>query len=240
LFAAAQGAVATAAEVRVWAGGVIRPVLAEVKPRFERDTPHRLIIEYGSSPEFARHLAAGQSFDAAILIPATIDDWIRQGKIAVASRVNIAQAGLGVAVRAGAAKPDVASVAALKQALLDAKSVAHSSEGPTRAQLMRLLDRLGIADQMQPKLKPFPGGGVLKSVAEGNAEMVIAPIPTIVSTAGVLNAGPLPAELQTYLQLTAGAAAGSRHSEAANAFLATLTSPATGEVLKAKGFEPFK
>jgi len=229
-----------AAEVKVWAGGVVRPVLSELAPRFEREAGHKLAIEYGSSPEFARHLAGGQTFDAAILIPATIDAWIKEGRIAADSRTNIAQAGLGVAVRAGADKPDVATVAALKQTLLDAKSVAHSSEGPTRAQLMRLLDRLGIAEQMRSKLKPFPGGGVLKSVAEGNAEMVVAPIPTIVGTTGVVNAGPLPPDLQTYLQLTAGVASAAKEAAAARALIRLLAGPAAADIIRAKGFEPFK
>src|SRR5262245_3533175 len=102
----AQNAAAIAGEVTIWAGGVLRPVLNELGPQFERSSGHKLVIEYGSSPEFARHLAAGRTFDAAILVPATIDDWIRQGKIGAGSRTEIARIGSGVAVRSGASKPE--------------------------------------------------------------------------------------------------------------------------------------
>jgi molybdate transport system substrate-binding protein len=230
---------ATAAEVKVWAGGVLRPVLTELKARYEGATRNTLVIEYGSSPEFARHLNAGQTFDVAILVPATIDGWIKQGRIATDSRSRIARAGLGVAVRKGAAKPALDSVEDLKRAMLGAKSVAHSREGPTRAQLMRLLDRLGIAADMKSKLKPYPGGGILKAVAQGEAEMAVSPIPTVLSTPGIDNAGALPPALQNYLELVAGVAANAKEPEGARAFIRLLSEPAAIEVIKARGFELF-
>jgi len=239
LFAALCCGPAGAGELTVWTGGVFRPALNELKPQFEQAARHALVIHYGSSPEFERHLAAGQAFDAAILVPATIDRWIKQGKVAAASRMNIARAGLGVAIRAGAPKPDIASVDGLRRTLLNAKSVAHSSEGPTRAQLMRLLDRLGIGAAMTAKLKPYPGGGILKAVAQGDAEMAVSPMPTIVSTPGIDNAGPLPPELQNYLELTAGTAVGTREPEGAGAFIRFLAGASAIAAIKAKGFELF-
>lgn len=226
-----------AAEVKVWAGGVVRPVLEAFRPDFERNSGHTLVIDYGSSPEFQRRLAEGKSFDVAILVPATIDAWIKSGTVAAGSRSNLARAGLGVAVKAGAAKPAVGTVAGLKDALLSSKSVAHSNEGPTRAQLMSLLERLGIAAQMAPKLKPLPGGGILKAVAEGQAELAVSPLPTIVSTPGIDNAGALPAELQSYLELTAGIATAAKEPAAGRALLDALFSPAGLAVIAAKGFE---
>ena len=237
----AQNAAAIAGEVTIWAGGVLRPVLNELGPQFEGATGHKFVIEYGSSPEFARHLAAGRTFDAAFLVPATIDDWIKQGKIVAGSRTEIARVGSGIAVRSGASKPEVGSAEAVKQALLNAKSVAYASEGPTRAQLMQLLDRLGIAGDMQSKLKPFAAGSVLKFVAQGDGEMALAPIPSILTTPGVENAGPLPPELQTYLELTAGIGTSAKEAEGAKALIKVLAEPAAIAVIKAKGLEePFR
>ena len=191
-----QNSAAIAGEVKVWSGGVFSAVLTEIGPQFERATGYKPLFEFGTSPAFARQIGDGQAFDVAILLPATIDDWIKNGTIVASSRTDIARAALGVAVRAEAPKPDIRSVEAFRQTLLNARSVAHATEGATTVQLMRLLDRLGISAQTKEKLRPTAGSNVLRSVAQGDAEIVIVPIPEIVSAPGIDIVGPLPPELR--------------------------------------------
>ena len=234
----AQNSAAIAGEVKVWSGGVFSTVLTELGPQFERATGYKPSFEFGTSPAFARQIGDGQVFDVAILLPSTIDDWIKKGTIVASSRTDIARAALGVAVRAGVPKPDIRSVEAFKQMLLNAKSVAHAAEGATTVQLMRLLDRLGISAQMRDKLRPTAGSNVLRSVAQGDAEIVVVPIPEIVNTPGIDIVGPLPPELQSYINLTAGISAGAKDAAGAQAFIKFLKEPAATDAINAKGLEP--
>ena len=233
-----QSSAAIAAEVKVWSGGVFSTVLTELGPQFERATGHKPSFEFGTSPAFARQIGDGQVFDVAILLPATIDDWIKNGNIVASSRTDIARAALGVAVRTGAPKPDIRSVEAFRQTLLDAKSVAHATEGATTVQLMRLLDRLEISAQMKEKLRPTAGSNVLRSVAQGDAEIVVVPIPEIVSTPGIDIVGPLPPELQSYINLTAGISSRAKEPTGAEAFIKFLKGPEGVGIINAKGLEP--
>ena len=119
----------SSAEIKVLSGNGGRAAVIELGSRFERATGHKLMIRFEVNAELQRKIVAGEAFDVAILNPPVLDDLIRQGKIAAGTRADIGSAGLGVAVRAGAAKPDIGSVEAFKRALLAAKSVAFPGEG---------------------------------------------------------------------------------------------------------------
>jgi molybdate transport system substrate-binding protein len=141
-------------------------------------------------------------------------------------------------VRTGVAKPDISSIEAFKRTLLDTTSVAHSREGPSGVYFMRLLDRLGIAEQMKPKLRPMSASGAVKALAKGEAELLVLVIPLILTEHGVEFVGPLPAELQTWIVLTAGIGTATKEAAAGRALIKFLTSETAASVIKAKGMEP--
>jgi molybdate transport system substrate-binding protein len=233
-----HGFAAKAAEVKIIAGGPLTAVFKELGPQFERDTGHKLVTRFAVTSVVKREIDAGDTFDLAISSTSGIDDWIKEGKIVAATRAVVAYAGLGVGVRAGAPKPDIGSVEASRRALLNAKSVAHGAESASAASFKGLLERLGIAEEMKPKLKPVVGGAVVKSVTSGEVEIVVAVVPGIVAAPGVELVGPFPSELQTYISFTAGVSTGAKEPEAAQALIKFLTSPAAFAVIKAKGMHP--
>jgi len=233
-----HGFAAKAAEVKIIAAGPLTAAFNELGPQFERDTGHKLVTRFAGTSVVKREIDAGETFDLAISNTSAIDDWIKEGKIVAATRVAVGYAGLGVGVRAGAPKPDIGSVEASKRALLNAKSVAHGAESASAASFKGLLERLGIAEEMKPKLKPMGDGATYKGVANGEVEIVVAVVPGIVAAPGVELVGPFPSELQTYISFTAGVSTGAKEPEAAQALIKFLTSPAAVAVIKAKGMEP--
>jgi molybdate transport system substrate-binding protein len=158
----AQPAVASAGEIRVWASRAIATVLAEIGPQFERTTGHTLIVTSDLPPAFARRADAGEPFDILISGSAPVDEWIKDGQLVAATRTDIARAGIGVAVRAGARKPDITSVDAFKRALLDAKSIAYLRVG-SGLYVTGLLERLGVADTITSKVVRAGGHSVIRA-----------------------------------------------------------------------------
>ena len=146
-------------------------------------------------------------------------------------------AGVGVGVGAGAPKSGIGSVEAFKRALLNAKSVAHSAEGPSGVYFRSLLDRLGIAEEMKPKLKPLSGDALAKAVPSSQAELIVSSMPDILAE-GIVLVGPLPAELQSYIRFAAGVGANAKEAKAAEVLIKFLTAPAAIPVINAKGMEP--
>jgi len=146
---------------------------------------------------------AGESFDVAVLNPPVIDALIKDGKIVAGSRADIGRAGLGVAVRAGAPKPDISSVDAFKRTLLAAKAVAYPGKGASGLYFVSLLDRMGIKVEMQSRLKPMAAEDTVEVVARGEADMVVVVSTRITGVPGVDVVGPIPAELRAALLLGA-------------------------------------
>jgi molybdate transport system substrate-binding protein len=233
----AQGA-ANAAEIKLISAAAFTQATNDLRAQFERTTGHKLLVKSVPGPLVKREIDGGETFDVAISQPAMIDDLIKEDKIVAGTRADIGRAGVGVGVRAGAAKPDVGSVDALKKALLEAKSVGHTQEGATRAHFMRVLDQLGIAEEMKPKLKPIPAGAGAEIVARGEADIIVLTMASIVNLPGVELAGPLPAQLQSYIGFTAGIGAAAKEPEAAKALVTFFTSEQVASLLKAKGMEP--
>jgi molybdate transport system substrate-binding protein len=233
-----HGVAAQAAEVNVFAPTTIRAVMNELGPQFERATGHRLAIKYDTAPVMKRQIDSGQAFDLAILTRPLIDETIKQGKIVATTRADVGRAGAGVAIRKGAPRPDVGSIDAFRHTLLNAKSIAYAAEGTTGAYFLGLLDRLGIAAEAKPKLKPMGGGGVVAPVASGEAEIAVVTTPLILEDPRVELAGSVPAELQNYIVFTAGVGTAAKEADAAGALIRLLTAPAAAPVLRAKGFEP--
>jgi molybdate transport system substrate-binding protein len=185
-----------------------------------------------------RRIESGEPFDLAVLVDFQTDDLIKTGKLLPDTRADVMKAGIGVAVKRGAPKPDIGSVEAFKRTLLDAKSITYLKEGASTIYLDRLFAQLGIAEALQAKTVKPETETVSERVAQGEVELGIIVIPNILSVAGAELVGPLPRELQSYIVFTAAVSAQSAHQQAARDLIALLTSPATIPLLKAKGMEP--
>jgi molybdate transport system substrate-binding protein len=229
---------AQAAELKVVSGNGARAAVQELCAQFERTSGHEVSLRFEVNAALKRKIEGGETFDVAILNPPVLDDLIRQGKVVAGTRADIGRAGLGVAVRTGAQKPDIGSVDAFRRALLAAKSVAYPGEGASGIYFVGLLDRLGIAAEMKPKLKPMAAEDTVEVVARGEADMVVVVSSRIFDVNGVEPVGPLPAELQTMIGFAAGMGAAAREPDVAKALIRFLTAPEAAPVLKAKGVQP--
>jgi molybdate transport system substrate-binding protein len=232
---------ATAAEIKVLTTGAFKQVVVALVPQFEKVTGHKVVVDNGTVGQLTKRVDGGESFDVLVLSPAGIENYTKQGKIAAGSSAKLAKVGVGVMVKAGAPKPDVGTVEAFKQALLAAKSVGYidpASGGSSGVYVAGLLDKLGIADQIRPKVRLQKGGHVSDLVVSGQAEIGIHQMSEIVSQQGVTLVGPLPAPIQHYTTYAVGFAAGARQPDAAKAFIKLLTGPAAAAVLKSCGMEP--
>ena len=240
--AAAIAAFATgarAADIKIICSNGFGAVMHELGPRFEAATGHKLIVRYGLAAVLGKEIEAGDTFDLTILAPPQIDALIRQGKIVPESRLVLARSGIGVMVRAGAPKPDISTVDAFKRALLAAKSIAFPPQGQSGIYLAGLIERLGLADALKPKLKLIASGPLTgETVAKGEAEIGITPIGELLAVPGVALVGPLPAEVQNYIVQTAGISPAARQGAAAKAFLDFVMAPENRHVIVEKGMEP--
>src|SRR5262249_55346600 len=230
-----QPAIATAAEIHVWTGRGFATVLAEVGPQFERASGHRLNVYSGLPVDVEKRLQAGDPLD--VLVSGSVDQWIKEGKLIAATRTDIARSGIGVEVRAGARKPDISSVEAFKRALLDAKSIAYLRVG-SGIYVHGLLQRLGIAEAVMPKVTRPESDIVSELVAKGEVELGMVVITQILTTPGVELVGPLPAEIQSYVAFAAGISVNSKAPDAAKQLITFLTGPTAIPVIKAQGMEP--
>ena len=167
-----------------------------------------------------------------------IDELTQQGHVVAGSKRELARCGAGVAVRAGVPKPDISTVEAFKRALLDAKSIAHTTSGASGMHLLRVVERLGIAQQVKAKARTQPGGLVGEILARGEADLAVQQIPELLAVPGLDFVGPLPAELQITSIVSAAIFSRAAQPEAARALLEFLSTPAAARVLKAGGLEP--
>ena len=224
--------------MRVLCTNGLKTVMLDLAPEFERAIGTKAVITWGSANGLLQELEAGAGGDLAILTAEAIDGLIKEGKVVAGSRVDLARSGIGVAVRKGAPKPEIGSPDALRRALLAAKSVAHSKTGMSGIYFPTVLARLGIADEMKPKIvTPEPGTPVGEVVAKGGAEIGVQQISELLPVAGIEIVGPLPAALQRITIFSAGVLTAAKEPEAARAlvqFVATASPP----LLKDKGLEP--
>jgi len=241
IMAAGAPRAGAAAEIKVLTAGAFKQVLLALLPDFERTTGHKVTVQNDTVGALSKRIESGEAFDLAVLTPAAVNDLSSKGKFVAGSRVNLARVGVGVMVKDGTPKPDISSVAAFKQALLAAKSVAYldpAAGGSSGIYVAGLLDKLGVAAEVKPKAKLIPGGAVAEHIARGEAELGIHQISEILHVQGVSLVGPLPAEIQNYTVYAAGIGAQAKESTAAKALLNALSGASAAEVLKSKGMEP--
>lgn len=224
-----------AAELRVLAGGSMTAVLNELAPPFERASGHKLVIHFDSTPNLIK--LAGDPFDLGVVPIDVFKDATAKARF-VLPTVDIARVGYGVAVRAGAPKPDVSTPDALKKTLLGAQSIAYLPTSAAGAYVTGVFERLGIAEAMKVKTKPqSTTGEIAEAVAKGDAELGVFLV-NVLMVPGVEIAGSFPADLQQELVFTAAIAADTKQAAAAKAFIDYLTSPAAIAVIKNMGLSP--
>jgi molybdate transport system substrate-binding protein len=227
-----------AAEIKVLSSTALKSTLAELGPQFEKATGHKVAAQFAPAAELKARIDKGEAFDVAILTTPLMDDLAKQHRIAVGSRIDVARAGAGVAIRKGAPKPDIATADAFKRTLLAAKSVAYAGTGATAANIRSVFERLGIAEEMKAKTKLLSGVGAADAIANGEAELGFTQISEILGVAGAELAGPLPPEVQVYTVFPAAGSASAREPEAALQFLRYLKTPEAAKAIRAKGMEP--
>jgi molybdate transport system substrate-binding protein len=229
---------AEGAELKILAGGSMIGPLNELAPPFERATGHKLTIHFDSTPNLIKLATSGASFDLGVVPVDVFKNAEAKARFASGPTTDIARVGYGVAVRAGAPKPDVGTPDALKKTLLDAQSVAFLPTSAAGAYVSSVFERLGIGEAMKAKTKPQTAtGDIAKAVAKGDAELGVFLI-NVLMAPGVELAGPFPAELQNDLVFTSAVAVDTNEAEAAKAFISYLKTPAAAAVIKAKGMEP--
>ena len=226
---------AAAAEVTLLISNAVKTVMEELAPKFEQASGHKLTISYGSTNPLKARIEKGDVFDLTLLGEDAIDDLVKQGRLAGATRAVVARSGLGVAVRKGAPKPDVGTTEAFKRTLLNAKSIAYQDGGLTGSYLVVLFKRLGVTDNVQSKFRDARGG---EAVAKGEVELGITQISEILYEKNAELAGPLPPEIQNYTSFAAAVSTGARQPDAARALLKYFASPDAIRVMKAIGLEP--
>jgi molybdate transport system substrate-binding protein len=229
--------VAQSAELKVLSGNGPRAAVRVLCTQFEQSTGHKIDLQFGVNPEVKSKIEAGERFDVVVGNPPIIDALIKDG-IVVGPRVDFGRAGLGVAVRSGAPKPDISSVEAFKRALLASKAVAFPGKGASGIYFVSLLDRMGIRAEMQGKLKPMAAEDTVEVVARGEADMVVVVSTRISDVPGVDRVGPIPAELQTQIGFAAGLSVSTKEQDAAKALIRFFSAPAAAPTLRAKGVDP--
>jgi molybdate transport system substrate-binding protein len=246
LLASAVGAVLSttasqAVELKLLTAGAFKSTVMALLPEYERTSGNKVSVETETVGALMKRIEAGESFDVVVMTPETVDQLIGKGKVISGSRTNLARVGVGVMVKTGANKPDISTLEAFKKALLDAKSVSFinpASGGSSGIYMEKLIERLGLSDQVKPKEKLKQGGSVADYVESGQAELGIQQISEILPHAGVTLVGPLPKEIQNYTVYAAGIGAGTQEGDAAKALIASLVSPSAQALFKSKGMEP--
>jgi len=232
----------SAVEIRVASSGGFKAAYLALVPAFESTTGFKVRTEWGSSlgnaaTSIPSRLRRGDPLDLVILSGDALDGLMAQGWIVAGSRVDLARSGIGVAVRAGASRPDIGTVDAFKRALLQARSIAHSSSA-SGVYLGSLLERLGIAAELAPKIRKVEGEPVGQVVARGEAEIGFQQVSELLPVAGTDYVGPLPAEIQEVTTFAAGIPVDAPRPEAARALVSFLTSPAAAPIISTCGMEP--
>lgn len=228
-----------AAEITVLGGMGIVSGLHDLAPAFEKMTGHKVVVRFEQTNDLNQMIASGVAADIAALQPQQVEAFIKDGKMVAGTKTNFAQAGVGVAVKKGAPRPDISTVAAFKAAMLNAKSIGYSRGGSGLISA-NVMEKLGIADQLKGRTKFIDGIPVAEFVAKGEVEIGLQQINVILPVKGADYIGPLPKELQETVKFAAAALPSSKQSEIAKAFLKFIASPEAAPVLRKSGMEPWR
>jgi len=233
LISIAWGA-AEADEIRLLSTVGMQPAIPELLAQFERTSGHTVRVTWGLAAVLKQQFVDGTPADVLLLTSPLVEDLGKQGKVAAGSKVDVARSGVGVAVKAGAPRPDISTPQALKATVLAAKSVGFSREGASGVAFAKALERLGIAEQVRAKYRDTQTKAGEMLVA-GDIDLAAAQVPELLAVPGVDVVGPLPAELQTVTVFSLGLATEAKATDAAKALIQFLSSPAAAPVYKVKG-----
>jgi len=229
---------AQAAEINVIASTAMREVLEELGPMFERASGHKVTVSFMSGAVLPVKLKEGAQADLVVTTPETVDDLVKAGKVVAGSGAPFVRSAAGVAVRAGAKKPDVSTPEAFKAALLAAKTVGYS-QGPSGVHFNGVIARLGIAEQVKAKgVVPPLGQRVGTLIAEGKAEIGVQQITELLLIPGIDFIGPLPKELQANIVYSTATPSTAKEKAGAAALVKFIKSEATVPTIKKLGLDP--
>lgn len=234
---------ATAGEIKVMISGGFSEAYRELVPQFEQATHNKVTTikgpSMGETPQaIPNRLKRGEDADVLIMVGEALDKLSTDGAVVPASRTPLARSPIGLAVRAGAPKPDISSVEALKQALLHAKSVAYSDSASGVYIQNVLFPRLGIVEQMKGKARAIPAEPVAAVVARGEAELGFQQVSELLPVPGITLVGKIPAEVQKITLFSAGVASHSKNPEGAAALIKFLSSANSAAAVEKSGLEP--
>ena len=230
-------------EIKVLASTAMKTSMDMLMPQFEQASGHKTSFTYGPSARIAKQVADGDANDVTIVTDAGIDDLIKKGRIVPGSRADLARSAMALAVQKGAPRPDISTVEKFKQAMLAAKSLGMSNPvggGASGAILAGIFDKLGIAEQMKPKLTYGPGGpaGLIGNfLVRKDVEIGIQQMPELMAVPGIDIVGTLPFGNDTVSVFSAGVSTGATDAGAARALIQFLTTPAAKAAIKSKGMD---
>lgn len=233
----------TAAEIRVVSSGGFTAAYNQLVPLYEQASQHTVITAYGASigsapDSIPSRLARGEQFDVVILADSALDQLVQQGKVQPGSRVDFARSVIGMSVRKGTPRPDISTVDALRQTLLNAKSIAYSASASGTYLSTELFQRLGVAEQIKDKAKKIFSERVGTVVERGEAEIGFQQVSELLPFKDLDFVGPLPQEVQQTIFFSAGIAVGAKEPEAARHLIRFLASPAAAPTVRRTGMDP--
>ncbi len=237
-----HSASAGAAEIKVLCTRALTDAMAEIGPKFERKTGHKLALSFGTSASIERQVDAGEPSDVLVLTGPGIERLMSEGMVVAGTRADVAATEVALAMKAGAARPDISTTDAFKQTLLDARMIAYAppeSGSASGIQFSRVIERLGISEAIKPRVtlvRPPRWSGEL--VANGEAEIAVQMSSEFHTIKGVEIVGPLPPEFRSKTVFSTGIAKPVQDHDAAKAFTAFLTSSEAADVIHSKGLEP--
>ena len=229
-------------ELTVYSTIGVRSAAEGLFAQFEATSGHKLAVTWGTAPMLVKRIEGGETADVLVLSRAGLDALSKQGKVVPGSEVPLASSGVGIAVKAGAPKPDISTPEALKQTLLSAKSIAYSEPsagGASGVYFAKLLERMGIAEAIKPKAKHPPAGGFCATLLiSGEAELALQQKPELLHVTGVEIIGMLPGDLNLITAFAAGLMPDCKHADTGKALIASLRSPQAIAAFRAKGLDP--
>jgi molybdate transport system substrate-binding protein len=227
-----------AADITLLASTGVSSMMKVVLADFEKKTGHNIKVSYDTSNLLMKRIQAGESVDLVILTAPLIDELTQSGKLTSGSRVDLAKSGIGVAIQSGKVKPDISTPEGLKKALLESNSVAYTATGASGIYFSKVIDQLGIGEQVRAKAKTPAGGIIAEIVAKGDAEMGVQMISELTGVRGTQLVGPLPGNLQMFTVFSAGVMKDAKDPKVVQSLIKFLTTSESIAVYKQQGMEP--
>lgn len=232
---------ASAEEIKLLHATALHAALKDLVPGFEKASGHKVVVQYATAGAIAGRIQKDEPADVGIVTTAQAENLQKQDKLVGGSLAFVGRVATGVYVPKRTPKPDISSVDAFKRALLNAKAVAHvdpASGGASGIYAAGLIQRLGLAEQLKPKIRLYPGAAaIFPAVAKGEADIAIGQVSEILDFPDVDLVGPLPTEIQNYTEFTAGIVASSKRVGAAKALIEFIRTPESRALMKTRGFE---